>query len=91
MKKYISLLGLAAVLGMQSCDREETYHAGLNHIPHKMEGSDTRRASEAANKMRNQTGSRSRDTGNDDDEPKRDKQHWRTSNDPIRKIRGEIR
>lgn len=92
MKKYISLLSLAAALSMQSCDREDPSTENMNHIQNRMESQSIQQIFAPANTKRDQTGTGSQETGDDDndDEPKRDKQHWRVDNNSIKKIQVEI-
>lgn len=82
MKKYISILMLAPVLGMLSCDRE----TANNEISEKnMQGIQYRsnqHKSESARTEQEQVGFESTETG-DDDEPQDDKQHWKVPNNSI--------
>jgi len=82
MKKYISILMLAPVLGMLSCDRETTNNEmsgdNVQHIGYKSNQHKT----VSAKSPEAQVDSASKETG-DDDEPQDDKQHWKVSNDSI--------
>lgn len=84
MKKYISILSLAAAFALQSCDRSDLIANSEEQIftrgqkPQEkssvlFEAPNTAEHSETNNF----------ETG-DDDEPRKDKSHWRTPNDTIR-------
>lgn len=87
MKKYISIFSLITALFMQSCERSDS---GINSDSllenakpvslkkEKVEVKDTNKSTAKGSDIDHL------DTG-DDDEPRRDKQHWRTSLDTIRK------
>lgn len=87
MKKYISIFSLITAFFMQSCERSdadinsETFQENtkpLNFKKQKIEAKDANKATEKGSDIENL------DTG-DDDEPRRDKQHWRISQDTIGK------
>ena len=88
MKKYIKILGLATMVIVQSCEGQESEMVSENssevstkvfkNKDHKQEDQD---------KSTNKGGSpepddNSIDTG-DDDEPRKDKSHWRIAQDTI--------
>lgn len=83
MKKYISILSLAAAFFLQSCERsysdldeQKQDNPNLKISNHK-EFSKTQNSTSDNNNINNfKIG--------DDDEPPRDKQHWRIVNDTIR-------
>ncbi|WP_066439464.1 MULTISPECIES: hypothetical protein [Chryseobacterium group] len=82
MKKYISLLSLTAAFFMQSCERSES---DLNTTEQKQQNMKVQSNKESAriqNGIAEEKGSDNMDTG-DDDEPKKDKQHWRMAQDTI--------
>lgn len=84
MKKYISILSLVAALALQSCDRSDLLSNPEEQISNRGEKSKERstvldeRPSDEDHSLMNKP-----DTG-DDDEPRKDKSHWRTANDTIR-------
>lgn len=87
MKKYISILGLLTVLALQSCERTESGADTEN--PEKPLTKDFLRATEkqssdddASTVFSREANEDNLDTG-DDDEPRKDKQHWRTVRDSL--------
>lgn len=85
MKKYISILSLAAAFLLQSCDRsehlsgseEESVSAGKSTqlLTEKLQNSSGGEYS-SSNKSESETG--------EDDEPRKDKSHWRQISDTVR-------
>ncbi|SEM45149.1 hypothetical protein SAMN05421856_103312 [Chryseobacterium taichungense] len=82
MKKYISILSLIAALFMQSCERSESDLNPTEHEKIKIETLKNKESSKNADVYSEAKGSNNFETG-DDDEPKKDKQHWRTVRDTI--------
>jgi hypothetical protein len=84
MKKYISFLSLIAAIVLQSCDRSDLSSDSEDQILPKQEitgeGSfaRTENITETENSSVNKT-----ETG-EDEEPRKDKSHWRVPNDTIR-------
>ncbi|MCY0970849.1 hypothetical protein [Chryseobacterium wangxinyae] len=84
MKKYIKILGLAAIVPIQSCEGS----AG-EIIPEKPEDHSVKFIEKESLLKTNSKESLQDpnisgiDTGDDDDEPKRDKSHWRIAEDTI--------
>ncbi|WP_312902726.1 hypothetical protein [Chryseobacterium taichungense] len=82
MKKYISILVLATVLGMVSCDRatanNEIPEDNVQSIHYKSNQHQT----ESARSPETQVDSALKETG-DDDEPQDDKQHWKVPIDSV--------
>lgn len=84
MKKYLSILSLATVFILQSCDRsdlvsdseEQIITAEKKPLERLSFGSDN------TGKDGNQEAS-NLETG-EDEEPRKDKSHWRISNDTVR-------
>ncbi|MCL1689434.1 hypothetical protein [Elizabethkingia anophelis] len=86
MKKYLSILSLASVLFMCSCERDDS---DWNN-PQQKEQSPVMQKHKisALNKSSNSQASREEEEKtNDDDEPKRDKQHWRVKKDTVNIIK----
>jgi len=84
MKKYISILSLVTAFILQSCDRSEPFSNSEEQILTR--GQQTqKRLSTLSDNLSQQVNSQvnNLETG-DDDEPRKDKSHWRTSNDTIR-------
>lgn len=84
MKKYISILSLFTAFLMQSCESSDsdfntTEQKELNNeVPN-------RESSRIENNVLKKNDSDQLDSG-DDDEPKRDKQHWRITQDTIGRL-----
>lgn len=84
MKKYISILSLVIAFIVQSCDRSDLMSNSEEQIFTGRQQTKERSSalyespSEQGNSQVNNI-----ETG-DDDEPRKDKSHWRTSNDTIR-------
>lgn len=82
MKKYISIVSLAAALGILSCDREHNPDEIPEKSQQKSEQLPSHRTAESMGHSEENKTPESKDTG-DDDEPRKDKQHWRVANDSI--------
>jgi hypothetical protein len=82
MKKYISILSLITVLFMQSCERSESDLNPTEQKQQSIEIPNNKEFSKNADGSSETNGSNNFETG-DDDEPKKDKQHWRTMRDTI--------
>ena len=82
MKKYISLLSLTAAFFMQSCERSDNDFNITEQKNLKIEVQNYNESEKIGNKESGESDSENLDTG-DDDEPKKDKQHWRIVKDTI--------
>lgn len=82
MKKYISILMLAPVLGMVSCDRETTNNEMPEDNVQRTRYNSNQHKTEYARSQEAQVDSASKETG-DDDEPQDDKQHWKVPTDSV--------
>jgi len=82
MKKYISILMLAPVLGMVSCDRETTNTEMSEDNVQRIQYKSNQYKAESARGPEAQVDSASKETG-DDDEPQDDKQHWKVPIDSV--------
>lgn len=82
MKKYISLLCISAAFGMQSCERNESVSNVSEQIQERNEVQNNKESARVQNILNEEEGYENKETG-DDDEPKRDKQHWRVVRDTI--------
>lgn len=84
MKKYISIMSLSAVFFIQSCERTDSeLNASESEYNREIMDIHTNKEYERTDKdIPENTFSENFDTG-DDDEPRRDKQHWRMT-DTIR-------
>lgn len=82
MKKYISLLCISAVFGIQSCERNESVSNVSEQIQERNEVQDNKESARVQNILNEEEGYENKETG-DDDEPKRDKQHWRIVRDTV--------
>ena len=82
MKKYISILGLVTAWVLQSCERNGTdFTESEDHIPtaliqEKASGNEVNGVPDVPDV------SGFKDTG--DDDPPKDKQHWKVVNDTLR-------
>ncbi|SHK68777.1 hypothetical protein [Epilithonimonas mollis] len=82
MKKYISILMLAPVLGMLSCDRATANNEMSEDNLHSIQYKSNQHNTESARSPEVQVDSASKkDTG--DDEPQDDKQHWKVPIDSV--------
>lgn len=86
MKKYISLLSIAAVLLMQSCERSDSDAYTTEQRNPNMQVQNPRESTKAVNNSF--TVQENSDSLEEDskDEPKRDKQHWKSKKDTIYNI-----
>lgn len=84
MKKYISLLSITSAFFMQSCERTESISNATEQIEQQNKVQSTKESSRIQNQnvLSEEEGHQNKETG-DDDEPKRDKQHWRIVRDTI--------
>lgn len=87
MKKYISILSLLTVLALQSCERTESgadienpENPGNENIFKATEKQSS--DDDASTFFSREVNEDNLDTG-DDDEPRKDKQHWRTVRDSL--------
>lgn len=84
MKKYISILSLVTVVIMQSCDRSDLFADPETQV--LSEQAIVGKVLVAKPENNNDEDSSNKDnleTG--DDEPRKDKSHWRIKNDTVRK------
>lgn len=82
MKKYISILMLAPVLGILSCERETNNNEMSEDKVQRVQNKSNKHQIGSAKSPEAQVDSASKETG-DDDEPQDDKQHWKVPNDSI--------
>lgn len=82
MKKYISILILASVLGMLSCDRETSRNETSDDTIKRFQNRSNQNKTEPGTDTAGKVAPTSKETG-DDDEPEDDKQHWKFPNDSI--------
>lgn len=84
MKKYISFLSLIAAFVLQSCDRSDLSLNTEDQVLAKQEITAKEPLAIPENKIEAETSyTNNRETG-DDDEPRKDKSHWRIQNDTVR-------
>ncbi|WP_332452410.1 hypothetical protein [Chryseobacterium aquaticum] len=84
MKKCISILSLITVLLMQSCERSDNDFNITEQKNLKIEVQNYNESEKIGNKESGESDSENLDTGDDDDDPPRDKQHWRIEQDTTR-------
>lgn len=84
MKKYISFLSLVAAIVLQSCDRSDLYISNEDQTLPKQEISGGGSFARSGNNNDEETSDISNFETGDDDEPRKDKSHWRISNDTVR-------
>lgn len=82
MKKYISTLMLAPVLGMLSCDRATANNEMSEDNLHSIQYKSNQHNTESARSPEAKVDYASKETG-DDDEPQDDKQHWKVPIDSV--------
>ncbi|WDF45388.1 hypothetical protein PQ459_10815 [Chryseobacterium sp. KACC 21268] len=82
MKKYISLICITAVFGLQSCERNESVSNVSEQIQERNEVQSIKESARVQNALTEKESYENKETG-DDDEPKRDKQHWRIVRDTV--------
>ncbi|WP_312344939.1 hypothetical protein [Chryseobacterium binzhouense] len=82
MKKHISILSLIVTLLMQSCERSDDDFNIIEQKNLKIEVQNYNDSEKIGNKESGDSDSDSLDTG-DDDDPPRDKQHWKIAQDTI--------
>ncbi|WBX97885.1 hypothetical protein [Chryseobacterium gambrini] len=83
MKKHISILSLLVILLMQSCERSDDDFNIIEQKNLKIEVQNYNDSEKIGNKESGESDSDSLDTGDDDDDPPRDKQHWKIAQDTI--------
>ncbi|UCA61746.1 hypothetical protein KB553_09490 [Chryseobacterium rhizoplanae] len=86
MKKYISILSLVSVLFIYSCERD----ASDRNNPQQKEQSPVMQNYKTSvfNKISiSETSKEDASVRDDDEEPKRDKQHWRVKNDTVKLLK----
>ncbi|MDP9955066.1 hypothetical protein J2X97_000703 [Epilithonimonas hungarica] len=83
MKKYISILMLAPVLGMVSCDRETTNNEMPEDNVQRTQYKSNQYQTESRRSQEAQVDSASKKDTGDDDEPQDDKQHWKVPTDSV--------
>ena len=86
MKKYISILSLTAAFFMQSCERSDS---DLITTEQKELNTDVLNKKDSVlikNEVSQEKVSDKLETGDDDDEPVRDKQHWKIVQDSARQM-----
>jgi len=76
MKKYISILMLAPILGILSCDRETNNNEMSEDKVQRIQNKSNQHKAGSARSAEAQVDSAAKETG-DDDEPQDDKQHWK--------------
>ena len=81
MKKHISILSLIVTLLMQSCERSDDDFNITEQKNLKIEVQKYNDSEKIGNKESGESDSDSLDTGDDDDDPPRDKQHWKIAQD----------
>lgn len=90
MKKYISILSLLTILALQSCERidagADTENPENLHMKDFLRPTEDRSSDNDVTVFSREAGEDNLDldTG-DDDEPRKDKQHWRTIRDSLYK------
>jgi len=85
MKKYISILSLAAAIVLQACDRSELDSKSEGQLEKANKSSQrTTVYSRHSGEETNTSNMAKPDTG-DDDEPRKDKSHWRLPVDTVKK------
>lgn len=67
---------------MQSCERNESVSDASEQIQGKNEGQSNKESARVQNVLTEEEGYENKETG-DDEEPKRDKQHWRIVRDTV--------
>lgn len=82
MKKYISILSLASVIFMYSCERD----VSDSNNPQQKEQSEKLQSQKISAQNKNSASEEidQDQAAKDDEEPKRDKQHWRVKKDTVR-------
>ena len=83
MKKYISILSLITVLLLQSCERSDDDFNITEQKYLKIKIQNYHESEKIGNKESGESDSDILDTGDDDDDPPRDKQHWKIAQDTI--------
>jgi len=84
MKKYISLLSLIAAIILQSCDRTSLSSDSEDQILPKQKIAEKGSFTKSENRMKSETSYTNKTDTQDDDEPRKDKSHWRIQNDTVR-------
>lgn len=84
MKKYISILSLITAVILQSCERSDLNTDSENEILPKTTNAAKSIYSRSENDTTSETSSSNNIETGDDDEPRKDKSHWRIQNDSIK-------
>lgn len=84
MKKYISILSLAAAFVMQSCDRSDLVSKSDEQILEKLYKPLERTAVNSQHTDEETHINLSKPDTGDDDEPRKDKSHWRLPVDTVK-------
>lgn len=84
MKKYISFLSLIAAIALQSCDRSDLSLSTEDHTLPRQEISGGGSIARSGNNNDEENSNTSNFETGDDDEPRKDKSHWRIQNDTVR-------
>lgn len=84
MKKYISILSLITAVILQSCERSDLITNSENEILPKTTSATEKKYSRSENDTTSETSSSNNIETGDDDEPRKDKSHWRIQNDSIK-------
>lgn len=87
MKKYISFLSLIAAITLQSCDRSDLILDSEDQIQQRQETA-AKNTNESFARSEDHNDEENSNTNNfetgDDEEPRKDKSHWRIQNDTLR-------
>lgn len=87
MKKYISFLSLVAAIVLQSCDRSDLSLDSEDQIQPRQEiaAKKTKESlARTADNIEAEISNTNKTETGDDDEPRKDKSHWRIQNDTVR-------
>ncbi|MCT3897565.1 hypothetical protein HZQ13_05585 [Elizabethkingia anophelis] len=84
MKKYISILSLITAVVLQSCERSDLNIDSENEILPKTTNTSEKIYSRSENDTTPENPSSNNIETGDDDEPRKDKSHWRIQNDSIK-------
>lgn len=82
MKKYISILSLVTAVALQSCDRSDLLSRSDEQFMARGQRSQERSSALPGNAHADNAEMNKLETG-DDDEPRKDKSHWRVPNDTV--------
>lgn len=84
MKKYISFLSLIVAFVLQSCDRSDLSLNPEDQVLPKQEPTGKGAHARTDSKTEMETSFTNKTKTGDDDEPRKDKSHWRIQNDTVR-------